>query len=429
MKKKVIIPTILAMIAMIILCTTSVFAASKATPGKVALNKISSSAYNKISISWKKAANTTHYRIYYRTSNSSWKRIATVPASQTSYTHTSSKSYPIIVGQKYTYTVKGYNSSSKKLGTCDMNGLTKNTVPDEPKLKKPVGNDNGTVTLNWSKANGCNYYCVFRRTSPSESWVKLANLKSNVYSYTDKKPISGKENIYTVRGYYSKTKVYGRYTKGISIILADVVIDDGTEPTQSDIMLASKVLELTNKERAKEGLKPLAYNPTLQKAAMLRARELAESFSHTRPNGTPWYTAVSETGASYACAENIAGGTLTSEGVIQVWMDSPGHRANILKTNATHVGIGHYMDMFGTHYWVQDFTNGDPDVRITMTFDPMGGEGGYTLKVAYGQQVYLKDIPIPTKEGYTFNGWYDIYNQKLESIYATEDLTFYADWI
>lgn len=86
------------------------------TPGIVSLTKVSPTAYNKIKISWKKASNVTNYYVYYRkTGTSKWTKIASVKSTATSYTHKSSSKYPIVVGQKYDYTVKGYNSKTKSL--------------------------------------------------------------------------------------------------------------------------------------------------------------------------------------------------------------------------------------------------------------------------------------------------------------------------
>ena len=95
----------------------TVEAATVKTPSTVKLSKISAPTYNKIKISWKKAKNATNYYIYYRKSGTKkWTKIASVKNSTTSYTHKSSGKYPIIVGQKYDYTVKAYNSKYKKSG-------------------------------------------------------------------------------------------------------------------------------------------------------------------------------------------------------------------------------------------------------------------------------------------------------------------------
>lgn len=72
-------------------------------------------------------------------------------------------------------------------------------------------------SVTWNKASGCNYYVIYRKAS-SSSWKKIAMVKSNVLKYTDKVPVMGVKNTYTVKSYYSKTKVYGKYNKtGVSV--------------------------------------------------------------------------------------------------------------------------------------------------------------------------------------------------------------------
>lgn len=180
------------------------------------LNKISAPAYNKINISWKKAKNATHYKIYYKKSGTSkWNYIYTIGASKSSYTHTSNKKSPITVGQKYTYTVKAYNSKYKTNGKYDSKGKTIATKPSTVKLSSAKLNSNKTVTVKWYKTNSCDSYKVYRKTG-SSGWKYLATTKST--SYTDRKPVKGSKNTYTVRSYYSKTKAYGNYnTKGVSV--------------------------------------------------------------------------------------------------------------------------------------------------------------------------------------------------------------------
>ena len=118
------------------------------TPGKPVLNKISSPAYNKIQISWKKALNVSKYAIYYRkTGTAKWTQLGTVNSATAKYIHTSSKKYPIIVGQKYDYTVKGYNQVSNKYSSYDIKGLTAKTLPATPQLIKAVINSYSTVTV------------------------------------------------------------------------------------------------------------------------------------------------------------------------------------------------------------------------------------------------------------------------------------------
>lgn len=116
---------------------TASAAGRKPTPGKVTLTQISSPAYNKINIKWNRTSNATHYKIYYKKAGTSqWTSLATVSGSTTSYTHTSSKSRPVTPGQKYTYTVRGYNSKYKTYGSYDSRGLTTYTKPATVKLNR-----------------------------------------------------------------------------------------------------------------------------------------------------------------------------------------------------------------------------------------------------------------------------------------------------
>jgi len=120
---------------------------------------------------------------------------------------------------------------------------------------------------------------------------------------------------------------------------------------------ADQVLQLVNQERAKAGLSSLTTNTTLSAAANKRAKETAQSFSHTRPDGTSFSTVLQEYSISYrAAGENIAYGQRTPQEIVTGWMNSPGHRANILNTNFNKLGIGVYQSN-GVIYWSQLFTN------------------------------------------------------------------------
>ena len=118
------------------------------------------------------------------------------------------------------------------------------------------------------------------------------------------------------------------------------------------------VVDLVNIERAKEGLAPLTINTNVQAAAQVRAMECEQLFSHTRPNGSSFATALREQGVSYRRAgENIAWGQRTPEQVVTGWMNSEGHRANIMNSEFTTIGVGYYQNANGTNYWCQLFTS------------------------------------------------------------------------
>ncbi len=117
-----------------------------------------------------------------------------------------------------------------------------------------------------------------------------------------------------------------------------------------------QVLSLVNEERAREGLSALSLNTSLSGAASVRAAEIQTSFSHTRPGGKDFSTVLKESSISYrAAGENIAYGQTSAQKVMNDWMNSAGHRANILNASYTEIGIAHVKSPSGTDYWVQLF--------------------------------------------------------------------------
>ena len=121
------------------------------------------------------------------------------------------------------------------------------------------------------------------------------------------------------------------------------------------------VLRLTNAERMNAGLEPLTMFAAMQTATDIRALELIESFSHTRPDGTDCFTVFDEVGVNWSSVgENIAAGYPTAAAVVEGWMNSPGHRANILNTGFKHIGVGYTYSQNSDYgaYWVQLFCTG-----------------------------------------------------------------------
>lgn len=117
---------------------------------------------------------------------------------------------------------------------------------------------------------------------------------------------------------------------------------------------AEAVLELMNAARAEEGTSGLKLNDDLCKAAQIRAEEIAELFSHTRPNDTKCFTVLEDIGwqkGYRALGENIAMGQTTPEIVMDSWMNSPGHRANILNADFKEVGIARSQNGWVQFFW------------------------------------------------------------------------------
>ena len=124
------------------------------------------------------------------------------------------------------------------------------------------------------------------------------------------------------------------------------------------VALADEVFRLTNVERANAGIAPLTMTPALTRTSVLRATEIIRYFSHDRPDGRDCFTAFDENNVIYEIAgENIAMGQRTPAEVLSAWMNSAGHRANILKEEYGHLGVGVAMDSNGRFYWSQNFTD------------------------------------------------------------------------
>lgn len=130
-----------------------------------------------------------------------------------------------------------------------------------------------------------------------------------------------------------------------------------TEQNQSSELsqFEQEVVELTNQERAKQGLSPLKIDTELSKVAREKSSDMASNgyFAHNSPSyGSP-FDMMKQFGISYSTAgENIAKGQRTPEEVVNAWMNSEGHRANIMNANFTHIGVG-YVEQ--DNHWTQQF--------------------------------------------------------------------------
>ena len=336
-------------------------------PGTVNLSSVKVVDYNKINIKWKKTSGATNYIVYYKKAGSGkWIKVKTLDNKKSSYTHTSSSKYPIVVGQKYTYTVKAYNKKTKKSGRYNTKGLTvtaslKMVTGIEAKI------EGTTVKLTWNKVSGADKYAVYSKIKADDKWSKIITVK-DTSSFVDVNPCIDCTNYYSVRGYSSSTKTYGVMNKtGVSIYVKDsdevrpTITPEPTDTPDPDDEVdhatpeqkAQEVFKLVNTERMKAGLQPYKYDLRLEKAAMVRAKEIAVKFSHTRPDGRDSYSAVYEAGVGCPSGENIGMGTTSAEYMMILWMNSTGHQAAILSRSTTHIGVGYYSG-----HWVQLFHMG-----------------------------------------------------------------------
>lgn len=211
-----------------------------------------------------------------------------------------------------------------------------------------------SIKLTWSKANGAKKYKVYRATSKTGTYQYIGITQTT--TFVDDNLQSDTKYYYRVRGYkkIDTIKYNGKYSSKVSASTKK----NTTSQTTSDSNFAEQVLVLVNKERVNEGLSELTMSSALLRPANKRALEITSTFSHTRPNGTSWLTVLAEYNVNYKTSgENIAYGYNTPEKLVTGWMNSPGHRANIMNSSFGKIGVGIYTDSTGTVYATQLFSD------------------------------------------------------------------------
>lgn len=174
---------------------------------------------------------------------------------------------------------------------------------------------------------------------------------------------------YTVQPGDSMWKIATKYQVGLSeIISANPTIKDPaliypgqklTIPSIDDVKAQeNEVIRLVNVERTNRGLQPLKANWQLSRVARYKSADMAQKgyFSHTSPTyGSP-FDMMESFGLKFAAAgENIAYGQKTPQAVMTAWMNSAGHRSNILSTSYSEIGVGLAKNKSGVLYWTQMF--------------------------------------------------------------------------
>lgn len=128
---------------------------------------------------------------------------------------------------------------------------------------------------------------------------------------------------------------------------------------ESNNSIEAEVVRLVNIERQKQGLAPLKQSKELSNVAKTKSEDMAKNnyFNHNSPTYGDPFSMIKNFGINYKTAgENIAKNYFSAESVVKGWVNSPGHRENILNPNFGTIGIG-YVNINGTTYWTQMFTN------------------------------------------------------------------------
>lgn len=181
-------------------------------------------------------------------------------------------------------------------------------------------------------------------------------ISTNTYIDKDNEIVNSnleKEEVTDIEGKISDTD--NKEYKEISKEDINEYKDIQSENTYTDLI--NEVYEITNNYRSLVGVPSLTLDSSLVEAANIRAKELSDSFSHTRPNGSSCFTVLSELGISYGTAgENIAAGYSSSQSVMEGWRSSSGHYQNIISSKFKKIGIGVNI-INNQYYWVQIFSN------------------------------------------------------------------------
>ncbi len=252
----------------------------------------------------------------------------------------------------------GSATISAKVGSttlkCKVSVKKSFIIPSAKKISVDKGKSK-TITL---KVSGSKYISVSNSNTDicSTSWGKW---DGNTIKLTVKGKANGSAAIKVYAKEYSTSTAQeivvnvGNNSKNSDV---EIIGDDIAESSDTGNSHEEQVVEQVNKERKAAGKAALKSDDELNAIAEDRAKEIAERFGHKRPDGTSCFTALDEAGYSYmSAAENIA---LTYNDsaveVVNVWMKSPGHKANILSDDVTKIGVGYY-ESNGKHYWVQVF--------------------------------------------------------------------------
>lgn len=225
--------------------------------------------------------------------------------------------------------------SSEKENNTDVKQKEEKNDPQKVQEEKTTSNENiknkssnqTKNTTNNTNSKKSNITSNITKNKSRNTTNKTNDKKSNITSNkTSNKPTNTNSNTTT-------TKVTGNFNQAE----------------------AKKLLSLVNKVRKENGLKEVSWNNSLESSAQIRAKETYTKFNHTRPNGTKYNTAIN---TKYKTSgENIAAGQSSATEVFNSWMNSAGHKKNILSPNFTQMGVAVYYDKNSTYqyYWSQLF--------------------------------------------------------------------------
>ena len=272
-------------------------------------------------------------------------------AANLKWTSTNTRVVTVKKGSGNKAALKAVGTGTASVRVTLYNGRTATCKVTVKKAPASVKISPSSVTLNVGES-----YTIKENTN-SGSYAHAANLKwtsTNTRVVTVKKGSGNKAVLKAVSEGTASVKVtlYNGKTAICKVSVVDCSDVYSAKTDKDYYSLSHKVYEIVNQERIKAGVKPLRFNDKVYKAAMIRAKECHKYFSHIRPNGKDCFTALSEAGVKQNYAgENIAVGFSSPKSVMEGWMQSSGHRSNILNPVFTDFGCG----VCNTGEWTQFF--------------------------------------------------------------------------
>ena len=272
-------------------------------------------------------------------------------AANLKWTSTNTRVVTVKKGSGNKAALKAVGTGTASVRVTLYNGRTATCKVTIKKAPASVKISPSSLTLNVGES-----YTIKENTN-SGSYAHAANLKwtsTNTRVVTVKKGSGNKAVLKAVSEGTANVKLtlYNGKTAICKVSVVDCSDVYSAKTDKDYYSLSHKVYEIVNQERIKAGVKPLRFNDKVYKAAMIRAKECHKYFSHIRPNGKDCFTALSEAGVKQNYAgENIAVGFSSPKSVMEVWMQSRGHRSNILNPVFTDFGCG----VCNTGEWTQFF--------------------------------------------------------------------------
>ncbi|MGB4439741.1 MAG: CAP domain-containing protein [Sedimentibacter sp.] len=239
-----------------------------------------------------------------------------------------------------------------KVNNYDLNSLLKGFTSNSSVKQYKLTVNGKTVdlnTVNWKTVLNTNT----TKTAKTQPVAKPAETKPEAV-----KPVATQPK--TAKPVVTQTVTTAPTTTQPAAPATATTPTTNTTVSSSNLSYEQKVAELVNVERQKAGLSALTLDTAISNVARTKSKDMATNnyFAHQSPTYGSAGDMLKQFGINWsAWGENIASGQRTPEAVVTAWMNSSGHRANILSTNFSKIGVGYATNSNGTPYWTQIFTN------------------------------------------------------------------------